>query len=322
MKQGVITLIPKQHKDTLIIDNWRPITLLNNDYKILALIITDRLKYGSRSLIDECQSGFMKNRRISNNIRLVLDLTDYDELLDDDPVILFLDFQKAFDCVSHQFIFDTLAFFGLGKPFINVIKILYKGGNSCVKLAHGTSPRFDIHKGVRQGCPASPYIFLLGSQILCALVNISQIKGIMFNDRVIKIAQLADDTTICLKNENEVASVISIINQFSLVSGLALNIEKCEMFPLKTSISLSVCGIPVKTTVTYLGIKITKDVQERKTLNLDPLITSVKNIFSHQWMYHLQRVLSWINYCTNLFGETKGIKLRKMLYLTKLEMVV
>ncbi|KAF7647571.1 hypothetical protein LDENG_00170230, partial [Lucifuga dentata] len=99
MKQGIITLIPKQDKDTLSIDNWRPITLLNNDYKILALILAKHLKYGLHRLIDDCQSGFMKDRNISNNIRLVSDLIDYSELLEGDPVILFLDFHKAFDSV-------------------------------------------------------------------------------------------------------------------------------------------------------------------------------------------------------------------------------
>ncbi|KAF7641042.1 hypothetical protein LDENG_00298150 [Lucifuga dentata] len=199
----------------------------------------------------------MKDHNISNNIRLVSDLIDYSELLEGDPVILFLDFHKAFDSVSHQFIFDTLQYFKFGRPFIQAIKTLYNGGNSCVKLSHGTSSRFDIHKGVRQGCPVLPYIFLLVSQILCSLTVKSQIKGIMLNNREIKIVQLADDTTLFLKNEGEIAGAISIINQFSVVSGLVLNTAKCEILPLKLSKNVNICGIPVKSTVTYLGVKLT-----------------------------------------------------------------
>lgn len=101
MKQGLITLIPKPKKDVLLIDNWCGITLLNNDYKILAFIMAKRLKTGLNEIIHESQSGFMPGRHISNNIRLVLDLIDYNELIPDDPLILFLDFQKAFDTVSH-----------------------------------------------------------------------------------------------------------------------------------------------------------------------------------------------------------------------------
>lgn len=103
MKQGVICLIPKPKKDTLLLDNWRPVSLLNNDYKLFALIFSKRFKLVLNSIIDENQSGFMKNRHIFNNIRLVFDLIDYSELIEDD--ILFLDVFKAFDTIEHPFIF-------------------------------------------------------------------------------------------------------------------------------------------------------------------------------------------------------------------------
>ncbi len=74
MKQGLISLIPKPDKDPLQIDNWRPITLLNTDYKLIALIYARRLKSGLDQIIHESQTGFMKNRHISNNIRLIFDL--------------------------------------------------------------------------------------------------------------------------------------------------------------------------------------------------------------------------------------------------------
>lgn len=69
--QGLITLIPKPKKDPLILDNWRPISLLNNDYKVFALILAKRMKSVLDAIINECQSGFMQNRLISNNICLV-----------------------------------------------------------------------------------------------------------------------------------------------------------------------------------------------------------------------------------------------------------
>uniref|UniRef100_W5NLN7 Reverse transcriptase domain-containing protein n=1 Tax=Lepisosteus oculatus TaxID=7918 RepID=W5NLN7_LEPOC len=99
MTQGLITIIPKPDKDHLLIDNWRPITLINNDGKILASIFAERLKTGLDSIIDESQSGFMKGRHICNNIRLVLDLVHYGELISQDSFILFVDFYKAFDTI-------------------------------------------------------------------------------------------------------------------------------------------------------------------------------------------------------------------------------
>ncbi len=97
MKQGLINLIPKWGKDARQIDNLRPITLLNCDYKTLAHIFANRLKEGLNQIISESQSGFMKGRSIHNNIRLVLDILDYHEWIEDDGYILFWDFRKAFD---------------------------------------------------------------------------------------------------------------------------------------------------------------------------------------------------------------------------------
>lgn len=108
MKQEVISLIPKPGKDPLYIDNWRPISLLTMEYKLLALIYANRLKKGLNHLINEAQTGLMKGRHISCNTRLVLDPIDYCDLIDSDAIILFQDFCKAFDTVDHKFLFASL----------------------------------------------------------------------------------------------------------------------------------------------------------------------------------------------------------------------
>ena len=73
MSQGPITLIPKPGKDPVSIENWRPITLIYNDVKLLSLSFAQRLKPCLQTIIDDCQSGFMSGRHISNNVRLILD---------------------------------------------------------------------------------------------------------------------------------------------------------------------------------------------------------------------------------------------------------
>lgn len=88
LKQGVITLISKPNKNKLPIDNWRLITLLNSDCKIFSLILTKRLQTGHEDLIDGEQSGFMQGRNIHNNIRLILDMIDYNYLILDESFIL------------------------------------------------------------------------------------------------------------------------------------------------------------------------------------------------------------------------------------------
>ncbi len=72
------------------------------------------------TVIDECQSSFMQNRLISNNIRLILDLLDYSDFVRDDSFILFLDFYKAFDSLEHDFMNTALSKFGFGNYFANL----------------------------------------------------------------------------------------------------------------------------------------------------------------------------------------------------------
>ncbi|XP_035990507.1 uncharacterized protein LOC118562322 [Fundulus heteroclitus] len=234
----------------------------------------------------------MKERHIANNIRLVLDLIEYKDFLKDEHLILFLDFQKAFDTVSHKFIIDSLNFFNFGQTFINAVKTLYMGGNSCIKLANGTSPRFYIKKGIRQGCPTSPILFLIVAQILCNLIHKSPFKGITLNEREIKISQLADDTTLFLKNESQIEDALKVVNKFSKSSGLNLNLSKWELFSLKNKHSGQICGINIKNLVTYLGIKISHNHNLITESNLSLLYNSIN-----------KKIYSWLTRDLSTFGR-------------------
>ena len=125
MKQSIITLIPKPGKNVKLIDNLRPITLLNNDYNILTYNYANRLITGITQNISETQSGFIKGQSINNNIWPVLDLLDYNYLIEDDGFVLCLDFFKASDMIEHGFMSDTLELFGLGENFTNFVKRIY-----------------------------------------------------------------------------------------------------------------------------------------------------------------------------------------------------
>lgn len=284
--QGVITLIPKPNKDPLIIDNWRPITLLNNDYKIIALILAKRLKSVLNSVIDETQSGFLPNRHISNNIRLVLDILDYSHLLPKESFMLFLDYYKAFDTLEHGFLFQALHRIGFGDHLCNMVKMLYTNSNSSIKLGNNTSPRFFLKRGVRQGCPVSPYLFIIATQFLSLYIKESPLKGIGIENSEIIISQLADDTVLFLEDSLQIPIALTALQLFSKASGLQLNLNKCELLPVKNTMTSSIDGIPVKDCVTYLGIKITKNM--RCSANFDPIITKTKKRFNC-W---LQRDLS------------------------------
>lgn len=229
-RNGVITLIPKKDKDILYLKNYRPISLLTVDYKILAKTIANRLKKCLDSLIHSDQSGFLKGRNIGNNVRLIIDMIEYTKSNDIPGAILLLDIQKAFDSVSHSFLFKVLSKFNFSENFISWIKVLYAERKSYLINYGNLTNQIDMQRGIFQGCPISPYLFLL--VIECMALAIRQnpnIKGIPVENTDLKISLLADDSTCFIDgSENSFQSLFDTIEFFSESSGCRLNISKSE----------------------------------------------------------------------------------------------
>lgn len=244
--------------------------------KMFTLIFAKRIKVVMDEIIDEAQSGFMKNRHISNKIRLILDLLDYSDICSVNSLILFLDFYKAFDSIEHAFIFHSLEKLGFGDFFAKAVRTMYNKANCSVKLKSGTSPRFEIQRGIRQGCPISPYLFLLCAQLLNYHIKSSNLKGIDVADKKIIISQLADDTALFLRDSTQVPIAIKLLQSFSAASGPHLNINKCELLAIKDCLVQEIGGIPVKEKETYLGIVICKNEEMRSKVNFDSPIIKMK----------------------------------------------
>ena len=153
-KTGVISLVFKKN-DPLDLNNYRPITLLNIDTKILAHILAQRVKNVLPKIIHSDQKGFVKNRYIGFNVRQIQDIIDYSENYQTDGAILFLDFSKAFDSIEWDFMFRSLKKFGFKKSFITWVTILYNGIQGCTQNNGWISQKFEIERGIRQGCPLS-----------------------------------------------------------------------------------------------------------------------------------------------------------------------
>ena len=226
-KRGIITLIPKKGKKRILLKNWRPITLLNTDYKILTKCLAIRVRRVLPSIINLDQTGFLKNRYIGENIRTISDLIDYTSLQNQPGIILLLDFEKAFDTVNWKFIFDCLQLFNFGEQFINWIKIIYCNTESTVINNGHSSGFFSLERGIRQGCPLSPYLFIIAVEVMAQIIRKDNtIRGISIDDTEFKISQLADDTTVFLSDFQSVERVLNAIKDLEPLSGLKLNFEK------------------------------------------------------------------------------------------------
>uniref|UniRef100_A0A8C2C6C1 Reverse transcriptase domain-containing protein n=1 Tax=Cyprinus carpio TaxID=7962 RepID=A0A8C2C6C1_CYPCA len=167
--------------------------------------------------------------------------------------------------------------------------MLYKEIDSCIILNSRTSPRFPVLRGIRQGCPLSPFLFLFVVETLSIdILHNDNFAGLDIFNREIRISQLADDTTLFLKDKEQVSPVLTTINAFSNASGLKLNLSKCEIICLFDTVETEIENIPIKNEVKYLGIHITKNLISRQFLNFSQRLLKTKYIFNN-W---LQRDLS------------------------------
>ena len=131
-RRGVITLIPKEDSDLSSLANWRPITLLNIDYKIASKVIAKRLEKVLTCLINPDQTGFIKGRYIGQNIRLINDILEQTKLRNIPGILLQLDFRKAFDTIEWEFIQKTIALFNFGGSIQRWISTFYVNTESAV----------------------------------------------------------------------------------------------------------------------------------------------------------------------------------------------
>jgi len=149
-KISLLSLLFKKD-DMLLLKNYRPLSLSNYDYKILAIILANRLHKVISLLISEDQTGYIKGRFIGTNIRLIQDIIDYTEVNNMSGAILQLDFQKAFDSLEWNFRFKALKKFNFGSSFIHWITVLYKNPVAYIKNNGWMSSPLKIHRSVKQG---------------------------------------------------------------------------------------------------------------------------------------------------------------------------
>jgi exonuclease III len=294
-RSGLISLLPKQDKDINYIKNWRPITILNTDYKILTKIMANRLKKILPTIINPDQTGFVLNRQIGENIRIVYDVMNYCNSNNIEGVMAFLDFEKAFDSISWEYLIHVLKSFGFCDYFINWVKIFYTQTNSSVMNNGYISSRFDLKRGIRQGCPISAYLFILCVELLAIEIRKSNlVEGLEINNVEYKILQFADDTVLLLKNYESLRNVLPILTNFYKISGLKLNVQKtvlmklgrnCDNLPnFLRELGMELC----KEEIRYLGIYFHRDENIMEYRNYRHRIENIRNILK-MWM---QRDLS------------------------------
>lgn len=256
-RRGIITLIPKKSVDRRQIRNWRPISLLNTDNKILTKAMSIRLQPVLSEILHSDQTGFLNKRYIGENLRTIQDVIDYTNATATPALLLALDFRKAFDSVRWEFLFRACQEFGFGVNFLNGVKTIFKNIESCTTNSGFTSKYFRPGRGVRQGCCVAPYLFLIVAEILAIQIRQSHsIRGISVGDCEVKISQFADDMTAFVQGRDSVHAILDILDSFGSASGLRINLDKSQLLLLGPLLPANIPDTELKTVnrVKILGI--------------------------------------------------------------------
>ena len=267
--KGILNLIPKSDKDLRLLSYWRPVSLLNTDYKILTKSIAMKLQEVIKNIVSTDQVGYIKDRYIGTNIRTIFDIMTLTELTDKEAYIALIDFEKAFDSIEWPFLFKTLKAFNFGENFIKWIQIIHTNISSCVGNNGTYSDFFELTRSIRQGCPLSALLFLLVAEIIAInLRSDNNIKGIKINDIEFLINLMADDTTLFLSDLNSLKIAINKFNKFRNCSGLKLNLTKTILIPIGNVKENNISTIQslLDNTVKFLNVK--DSIYTKHSLNI------------------------------------------------------
>ena len=231
LRQCLIVCLPKKGKQRQFIKNWRPLSMLSVLYKIAAAAIANRIKPYLTKLISETQTGFVSGRYIGESTRLVYDIMDFTERHDISGQLMLIDFEKAFDSISWNFIYKTLKFFGFGNNLVRWVQLFNQDITARVLQCGFMSDAINIERGCRQGDPISPYLYILAGQVQSILISqCDEIKGINIKGQEFKIIQYADDTTLFLDGScSSFDAALNILEIFGSISGLNVNKDKTKL---------------------------------------------------------------------------------------------
>ena len=346
-RDTVISLMDKANRDMQKLKNWRPLNLLECDYKVYAKVIANRLQLVMNKLVHQDQCRFMKGRNIAQNIT---DLNSVIEFAADTKlkvIITAVDFEKAFDSIEWSAIRFIMKAYKFSEKVINMVMSCFTGIKARVINNGYMSNSFEITRGTKQGCPLSSLIFNLVIEVIGLKFRQNQvIKPANIGSMKKVVSQYADDLWTAMKVEKaSYREQLRLFREYKNFTGLGINYDKTEVLrvgSLRNTNAHFYSFLPIKWSdgpIKILGIHIS-DIKEATSINYKESLEKTKNIYKTwgkrsltllgrtqivntlvipQFVYRMQAlsyvpetIIKEFNYCTRNFLWKNGVsRIRK-----------
>ena len=247
--------------------NYRPISLLNSIYKVFASMLQSRLSAIHESHLRQTQYGFRAGRSTQHPLFILRRVMEWSEMTSTTIHPLFLDWKQAFDSVDHNALIVGLRRFGVSDKALKIISSLYQDPTFYTTSQFGDRARGGVGSGIRQGCPLSPYLFIMLLTVIFEDVDWALLSdGIATNTwsvgKPVYDLEYADDTLLLALTTTQLQAMLQALEEQAYLYGMSLNQTKTEILadPRKSPPKVkfrSGEAVPTTTLIKYLGSMIT-----------------------------------------------------------------
>lgn len=299
---GAVTAIYKGKGDTADLANYRPITLLNSDYRLLSKCLAQRWAPVLGQSVGPEQTAFLPGRLIGENIMFMQLLPKALQAQRNNPAagshagaVAFLDFKKAYDTVSRDFLIQVMRTVGASEGMIRWAELLLRDTRAVAVVNGHVSSSKHWAMGVRQGCPLAPAMYLFVAWALsCWLQTQSpQHLGLVVAGKRVTNSQYADDIAVLLAgiDDASVGCLLDAMGVFAAASGQELNVSKSLLLPVghvmpdAVPANGHVCGLKVVGRASTLGITFINEGMQPEEIEPEgtawgPLLAKVERCFT------------------------------------------
>ncbi|GJS76384.1 RNA-directed DNA polymerase, eukaryota [Tanacetum coccineum] len=307
-----VTLIPKV-LDPKTVSDFRPISLIGSLYKVVTKILATRLSLVISDLISDVQTAFLPNRQILDGPFIINEVLSRCKFKKQQAMIFKVDFAKAYDSVRWDFLDDVLSSFGFGSRWRSWVRGSLSSGKASILVNGSPTSEFHFYRGLKQGDPLAPFLFLLIMEALHLSFSRALEAGIFSGYKIDSSTTLshlfyADDAVFIGEwSHSNLRGIMNILRCFSFLSGMSINIQKSHLLGVSipdvsvteaaNSIGCSIMKAPFK----YLGILVGENMSSIKAWG--EIVAKMKKRLS-RWKLNTLSVGGRLTLLKSVLGST------------------